>query len=84
MDHEGNMSLFVQGSIELEHLLFGSDKEKVNKIRFGEVQVVHCIWPIVCESSVCEKLPIVSSKATLVDREDTCYETKMSPFAISK
>ena len=42
-DHEGNMSLFGQGSIELKHLLFGSDTEKVNKIRFGEVQVVHCI-----------------------------------------
>ena len=27
---------------------------------------------------------IVSSKGTLVNREDTSYETKMSPFAISK
>ena len=47
---------FVQGSIELEQLSFGSYVEKVNKIRFGEVQVVCCIKPIVCESSVGKKL----------------------------
>ena len=31
-----------------------------------------------------ERSCIVSSKGTLVNREDTSYETKMSPFAISK
>ena len=46
----------AQGSIELEQLSFGSYVEKVNKIRFGAVQAVCCINPIVCENSVREKL----------------------------
>ena len=38
---------FVRGSIEEKTLSFGSYVEKVNKIRFGEVQVICCIKKIV-------------------------------------
>ena len=46
---------FVQGSIELEKLSFGSLVRKVNKIRFSEVQVICCVKAIVCENSVRKK-----------------------------
>ena len=37
--HSHTIRLFVEGSIELEKLSFGSYTKKVNKIRFGEVQI---------------------------------------------
>ena len=47
---------FLQGSIELEQLCFGSFVKKVNKVCFGEVQVICCIKPIGCGNSVLKKL----------------------------
>ena len=46
----------VQGSIEVEELSFGSYVEKVNKIRFGEVQVVCCIKLIFVKTLFYSKL----------------------------
>ena len=61
---------------------FGSYTEEVHKIHFGQVQVVRCTKPIV--KALFSRSCIVSSKGTLVNREDTSYESKMSPFAISE
>ena len=47
---------FVRGSIEEKTLSFGSYVEKVNKIRFGEVQVICCIKKIVVETFAIFKL----------------------------